>query len=175
MLPESATKLLKSTRFLHLATSYQDVPHVSLMNYTFYQDNGDDYVIITTPANTTKYHNIKHNHRVSMLVHDWISAKPDDGNSSSGTSTGRRNSLYDLITNLNKTQLSSVSVMVDGEAEIVPESDGRHKFYHSLHMNNQNIDTQQLDNYVKADTTELIVVKVTGCKITDTDNNVVEY
>lgn len=170
MLPESATNLLKSTKFLHLGTSYNDKPHVSLMNYTFYQKDGTEYIIITTPKNSTKYENLKQNNQVSILVHDWISAKSEDDETPK-----RRNSLLEFITNLNKAEISSVSVMIDGVAEIVPVEDSRHHFFKSLHLNNENIDSQQIDNYVKTDMNELVLIKVGGCKITDTDGNVEQY
>lgn len=168
MLPESAIKLLKSTRFLHLATTHNDFPHVSLMNYTFYQANGEDYVIITTPRDTTKYNNIKHNHRVSMLVHDWVSAKTEEDQP-------RRNSLFELITNLNKAELNSVSVMLTGEAQIIGEADEKYTFLKSLHLNNDTIDPDQIEYYVRDDGNELVLISLKSCKITDTHNKIEEY
>lgn len=171
MLPQSVVKLLKSTRFLHLATCSDNVPHVSLMNYTFYQDNGENYIIVTTPVDTTKYQNILNNNKVSMLVHDWMQSKTEEDNGDGK----RRNSLYEMITNLNKTEISSVSVMIDGEASIIDPNNKNYKLLKSLHLNNETIDQSQIDNYVRDDTNALILVNINKCKITDTNNNVEEY
>lgn len=173
MLPETAVKLLKRTRFLHLATSYQDFPHVTLMNYTYYQEGDTEFIIITTPKDSTKYENISHNSRVSMLVHDWISSKSEAEDTNG--EPRRRNSLFELITNLNKSEMSSISIMINGSAQIIDKEDAKYKFYKSLHLNNDTIEPQQLDSYVKDDSNELILIKVIGCKISDSDNNVEQY
>lgn len=172
MLPEAATKLLKSTKFLHLATTHNDFPHISLMNYTFYQEGDVDYVIITTPRDSIKYENMINNPKVSMLVHDWVSSRNDDDKEPK-----RRNSLFELITNLNKTELNSVSVMINGDATVISsqEDESRYKFLKSLHLNNDSIDPEQIDHYVKDDTNELILISLNSCKITDTNNRIQEY
>lgn len=172
MLPETAVKLLKRTRFLHLATSYQDCPHVTLMNYTYYQEGDKEFIIITTQKDSTKYENISHNNKVSMLVHDWTSSKSEEDTSAEPK---RRNSLFELITNLNKTEMSSISIMINGSAQIIDKQDAKYNFYKSLHLNNDTIEQHQIDSYVKDDSNELILIQVTGCKISDTDNNVEQY
>lgn len=173
ILPESVTSLLKSTRFVHLATCQNNIPHVSLMNYTYYRDSETDYIIITTPKNTTKYENILANPNVSLLVHDWISAKASTEEPAS--SQGRRNSLYELLTNLNRTEISSVSVMITGRAEILNQSLPKFEFYKSLHSNNSLIDQTQAKNYIECADNALVIISVISCKVTDTDNNIEEY
>ncbi|KAL7665149.1 Pyridoxamine 5'-phosphate oxidase putative domain-containing protein [[Candida] zeylanoides] len=175
MLPESVTSLLDSTRYVHLATCQNNVPHVSLMNYTYLRDSDGDKIIITTPKNTTKFENIQANPHVSLLVHDWISAKTNkEKDGADANSSGRRNSLYELLTNLNKTEYSSVSVMLTGEAAIIDPQEEKYGFYRSLHLNNSSIDPEQAKNWVDCDTA-LVVITIVGCKVTDTDNNIEEY
>lgn len=172
-LPNSVTKLLNSTRYVHLATCLHDIPHVSLMNYTYYHGN-EDYVIVTTPKGTTKYENMTANPNVSLLLHDWMSAKTTTDDPSEATGK-RRNSLYEFLTNLNKTEISRVSVMINGKAEEIAVDSENYNFYKSLHLNNSSIDQVQAENYIKDGNTALFVIKIDQCKVTDTENNVQEY
>lgn len=177
-LPESVLNLLNSSRFIHLATCLNNKPHVSLMNYTFFHKGDDNIIIISTPRKTTKYQNMVSNPNVSILIHDWISVK---GNSDvlqdESLSRRRSNSLFELLANFNKNELSRVSVMLDGQARILDESkdSGDFNFYKSLHLNNQKIDHNQVKNYIEDNENALIIINITGCKVTDTDNNVEEY
>ncbi|KAK6460377.1 hypothetical protein DFJ63DRAFT_315670 [Scheffersomyces coipomensis] len=175
-LPQSVTNLLKTGRFIHLATSYKDFPHVSLMNYTYYHTEGNDYIIISTPTCTTKYNNILQNPNISILVHDWISVKNgSEAETGEPVSSKRRNSLYELLANLNKNELSRVSVMINGKAEVIKEDNEKHDFYKSLHLNNAKIDEVQSKNYIEDKDNAIVLITIESCKVTDTDNNVVEY
>ena len=125
-LPESVLNLLNSSRFIHLATCLDNKPHVSLMNYVC--SSGDDnVVIVSTPRKTTKFENMLSNPNVSLLIHDWISVKNTAGQSLEEPSASpKRNSLYELLANFNRNELSRVSVMLDGEAKILDKTvDGR--------------------------------------------------
>lgn len=103
-----------------------------------------------------------------MLVHDWVSAKTEEDQP-------RRNSLFELITNLNKAELNSVSVMLTGEAQIIGEADEKYTFLKSLHLNNDTIDPDQIEYYVRDDGNELVLISLKSCKITDTHNKIEEY
>lgn len=158
-----------------MGTSHNDVPHVSLMNYTYYNKGDESYIIFTTPKDTTKYRNILLNPNVSLLVHDWISAKNTDLEQAPA-GTGRRNSLFELLANMNKAEISSVSVMMTGKAEVVSSDDAeRHAFYKSLHLNNSLIDKVQSQNYIEDDKNALFVVKISACQVTDTNDNIQQY
>lgn len=177
-LPESVTNLLKSSRFLHLATCSANIPHVSLMNYTYYHAGDGDYLIISTPKTTTKYENIVANDNVSVLFHDWISAKNDAPEKSADSEASpRRNSLYEILANINKSELSRVSVMISGKARILSRdvAGDQYEFYQSLHLNNTKIDEVQAKNYIECADNALVVIKIEGVKVTDTDNNIAEY
>lgn len=177
-LPESVLNLLNSSRFIHLATCLDNKPHVSLMNYTFVRQGDDNVVIVSTPRKTTKFENMLSNPNVSLLIHDWISVKNTAGQSLEEPSASpKRNSLYELLANFNRNELSRVSVMLDGEAKILDKTvDGRvFDFYKSLHLNNSKIDHAQVKNYIENDDNALIIIRITNCKVTDTDNNVELY
>lgn len=167
-LPNSVTSLLKEKHFLHLATCWDNKPHVSLMNYTYISKNNSHYIVLSTPKNTTKYANITKNPRVSVLVHDWIKSNPEEG--------GRRNSLYELLTNINRAEMTnSVSVMLDGDAQVLNSECSDYEFWKSLHLNSGFKDDIQAANYLTSDDNALILVTIEACKVTDAKNNVELY
>lgn len=170
-LPDSVVKLLKSKRFVHLATCWDNVPHVSLMNYTYFSDKGHDHIIISTPTCTTKYKNIVSNPNVSLLVHDWVASNP----TSNEEKSGRRNSLFELLTNINKSEISSVSVMLDGNAKVVDKNSKEYEFLKSVHLNNSFIDEVQAQNYITKDDNALVLITIKSCKVTDSNDNVQLY
>lgn len=178
VLPDSVTTLLKSTRFVHLATSVNDIPHVTLMNYTYYHDNDGptDVIIMSTPRNTTKFTNLQTNPNVSLLVHDWISAKESAPSSSSNDQPPRRNSLYEMLANINKNEISRVSVMILGKAQVMSPDDPKFSLYKSLHLNNNKIDLLQAKNYIEDDVENaLVVIAIDQVKVTDTEGNIEVY
>jgi hypothetical protein len=143
------------------------------MNYTYFHKDNDDYIILTTPKNSKKYENMITNANVSLLVHDWMSAKASERPESS--SSERRNSLYELLANINKNEISRVSVMLMGTAQVIEPSNESYKFYRSLHANNERIDQVQADNYIKCGDNALFLIKIDNCKVTDTNNKIEEY
>lgn len=170
-IPDSVTNLIKSTRYVHLATCLDNTPHISLMNYTYYKDGEEDLIIISTPKGTTKYKNMIGNPQVSLLIHDWISAKTTDESGS----PKRRNSLYELLMDLNKSETSRVSVMLTGKAELLTPDSPRYGFFRSMHLNNCFIDQTQAKNYIESDKNALFIIHILHCKITDTEDNIEEY
>lgn len=170
-LPEHVTKLLKSKRYVHLATCNANVPHASLMNYTFYSKNGKPYFIITTPRDTTKYRNIEANENVSLLIHDWVAGDEELA------PTGRRNSLYELLANMNKAEIRSISLMLNGRAQILDPStqEEDYKFYKSLHLNNGLVDEAQAETFILNEGNSVVLIAVDLCQITDTNNTVKTY
>lgn len=67
-LPTEILSLLKSENFCFLATSYQDHPHVSLMNFTYLEDEG--LIIISSRRDTTKVSHIRKNPDVAVLLYN---------------------------------------------------------------------------------------------------------
>ncbi|BFZ62058.1 hypothetical protein YB2330_003137 [Saitoella coloradoensis] len=125
-LPAEVISCLKNARYLHLGTSYEDIPHVSLMNYTYvpagealpYETN--DCVIMTSTRDTKKFFNLHFNPRVSLLVHDWTTTRQSlTGPSSPGSTSDAHSSLASLLLNLNAAALSSISATLNGRAEIL--------------------------------------------------------
>ncbi len=66
-MPVEIERLLKTENFCFLATSYQDCPHVCLMNFTYLAD--EELIILSSREDTTKVNHIKKNPDVSLLLY----------------------------------------------------------------------------------------------------------
>jgi nitroimidazol reductase NimA-like FMN-containing flavoprotein (pyridoxamine 5'-phosphate oxidase superfamily) len=78
-LPQEVVQCLENARFLHLATCSDNVPHVSLMNYTYLPSSPHSrspVIIMTTNPASKKMNNLASNPNVSLLVHDCTSPSP---------------------------------------------------------------------------------------------------
>lgn len=138
------------------------------MNYTYYSKDNTHYIVLSTPKDTTKYANMSRNPRVSVLVHDWIKSNKEEGD--------RRNSLYELLTNINRAEMTnSVSVMLDGNAKILSEDDSDFEFWKLLHLNSGFKDDIQAVNYLTCGDNALVLITIEACKVTDSKNNVELY
>ncbi|CRK39460.1 hypothetical protein BN1708_001667 [Verticillium longisporum] len=81
-LPQDVIQCLENARFtraralqLHLATCTDDVPNVSLMNYTYLPSSpfsAAPIIAMTTNPASRKTTNLLSNPNVSLLVHDWV-------------------------------------------------------------------------------------------------------
>jgi nitroimidazol reductase NimA-like FMN-containing flavoprotein (pyridoxamine 5'-phosphate oxidase superfamily) len=72
-LPPEVVQCLENARFLHLATCSDNMPHVSLMNYTYLPSSPYSrapVIIMTTNLASKKMNNLASNPNVSLLVHD---------------------------------------------------------------------------------------------------------
>jgi len=130
-LPNEVVTCLQNARFLHLATCEQNVPHVSLMNYTYLPShpfpnstilpNGPTIVMTTNPV-SKKTSNLLSNPHVSLLVHDWVSTRPPSTATSDrerSPTGGPRSSLAAMLMQMNSTAVSSISATINGEARVL--------------------------------------------------------
>ncbi len=60
-------ELLETEKLCFLATSYQDDPHVCLMNFTYLP--GEEMIIMSSRADTTKMQHIAKNPAVAVLLY----------------------------------------------------------------------------------------------------------
>lgn len=67
-IPAEIVKLLQRENFCILATSYQDHPHVSLMNFT-YKDE-EELIVLSSREDTIKVKNINNNPEVALLFYN---------------------------------------------------------------------------------------------------------
>ncbi|KAK9473676.1 uncharacterized protein V1510DRAFT_413574 [Dipodascopsis tothii] len=168
-LPQEVITCLKSARFLHLATSHRDYPHVSLMNYAYigkgeagpYED--DACVVMSSDRQTQKFNNIKNNPKVSLLVHDWVPKQTE-------TPTVGSAGLAQLLRSMNEAELSRISVTLNGYAS-VPAGEEAAFFKQRLLESS----TEDARKYIDADNTAIVVVKIISARITDVENNIVNW
>ncbi|KAK4649027.1 hypothetical protein QC763_115340 [Podospora pseudopauciseta] len=151
-LPTEVVQCLENARFLHLATCHDNVPHVSLMNYTYlpsspYGNNLPEIVMTTNPA-SKKMNNLAANPNVSLLVHDWVSHRPTTTSQSRRLSNGHSparadppSSLAALLFNLNTSAVSSISATINGSARLVERGSEEEKYYQNIHLANNTFDS----------------------------------
>lgn len=78
-LPPEVVQCLENARFLHLATCFDNIPHVSLMSYTYLPSSPFSrapVIVMTTNPASKKMNNLSANPNVSLLVHDCMSPSP---------------------------------------------------------------------------------------------------
>ena len=141
------------------------------MNYTYLPHSpwtAYPTVVMTTPLDSKKTHNMLRNSRVSLLVHDWVTHRPPtltpqtsfkDANghkeneeriepngasraspSASSPPPLQRSSLASLLVALNSSALSSISVTIDGTASLVPATTEEEQWFKERHLANNTFD-----------------------------------
>lgn len=156
-LPEEVITCLQNARFLHLATSSDNVPHVALMNYTYLPStpySSQPTIIMTTPPSSRKTHNLEDNPRVSLLVHDWVSHRPptlgQPGRSPSPTRPNPRSgSLAELLLGMNTASLSRISTTINGRARILPAGSEEEAWCKTQHLANNTFGPSE-DSYASS-------------------------
>ncbi|KYK57890.1 hypothetical protein DCS_04903 [Drechmeria coniospora] len=141
-MPSEVVQCLENARFLHLATCTDNIPHVSLMNYTYLASSPYStrpLIVMTTNPASRKMTSIVANPNVSLLVHDWVSHRPPtQSRRPSGGSPGpdHRSSLASLLLNLNTSAMSSISATIGGSARLAPCGSEEEKYYFEKHLEN---------------------------------------
>lgn len=138
---------------LHLATCTNNIPHVSLMNYTYLPSHPftsetlrpGPVIIMTTNPSSKKTINLVQNPNVSLLAHDWVSSRPpnitDRERSPVGARTGR-SSLANMLMNMNSAAVSSISATINGSARVLESGTEEEKWCKQQHLDNNTFDTQ---------------------------------
>lgn len=83
-LPQEVVDLLNISKLCFLATVSGNEPHLSLMNFTYYQP--DEVLIFTTRRNTKKFQQIQDCSNVAVLAHDFPHLAQDASSPNSGYS-----------------------------------------------------------------------------------------
>ncbi|SCV05128.1 LANO_0H00650g1_1 [Lachancea nothofagi CBS 11611] len=203
-LPEHVLSLLKTSKYLHLATCSKPecIPSLSLMNYTYispdrvYAPEGTEhsstdkchYIIMATQRNTEKYENIIQNPQVSVLIHDWVTAKKLSLRKSSMSNTptpsepvqaepaqtqnpDHPSRLLNLLQELNQSELSQMSATLRGHAEHLDASSDEFNYYEQ-ELLKQNPDARV---YTRGENVSVVKVKLVNAKVSDRDNNTKFY
>ncbi|KAK0628223.1 hypothetical protein B0T17DRAFT_504922 [Bombardia bombarda] len=150
-LPPEVVQCLENARFLHLATCNDNIPHVSLMNYTYLPNSPYSdlpIIVMTTNPDSKKMNNLVANPHVSLLVHDWVSHRPSTtqqrrmSGGAASPNPEQRSSLASLLFNLNTSAVSSISATINGAARLVDSSSQEESFYRQKHLENNTFDTE---------------------------------
>lgn len=191
-LPEEVIHCLENARFLHLATSQNDSPHVSLMKYTYLPAtpfSNSPTIIMTTPPSSRKTLNLESNPRVSLLVHDWVSHRPPTLSSSpnanqdsiSPPSEQHRSSLANLLLGLNTASLSRISVSLNGTAQFLQSGSEEEAWCKAKHKENNTFDEAPQPNlfesggpeeggagcYIEGEEVRVVLVQIRDGRISD--------
>ncbi|SCU97459.1 LAME_0F19746g1_1 [Lachancea meyersii CBS 8951] len=208
-LPEHVLTLLKTSKYLHLATCSKPecIPSVSLMNYTYISpdrvytpksspasssvatsNKKCHYIIMATQKNTEKYENIIQNPQVSVLIHDWVTAKKLSLRKSSMSNTptpaestqdsseqppsaDHPSRLLNLLQELNQSELSQMSATLRGYAEHLDSFSDEFNYYEQ-ELLKANPDARV---YTRGENVSVVKVKLVNAKVSDNENNTKFY
>ncbi|CAR27554.1 hypothetical protein ZYGR_0N00350 [Zygosaccharomyces rouxii] len=190
--PPHLFELIKTSKYVHVATCSKDcIPTISLMNYIYVpigksyekgEDGADkDYIVFATLTNTEKYRNICDNPKVSLLFHDWITAKnlsvrkhslsqsptPDNNDETQE----HPSKLLNLLQELNQAELFQMSANLRGSASVVNPSSDESKYYKDLLLR-VNPDAHV---FIQHANTVVVKVQIESAKVSDTENNTKVY
>ncbi|PUU86189.1 pyridoxamine 5'-phosphate oxidase family protein [Halanaerobium sp.] len=65
-IPEEIKNLLENKNLCTMATTWEDKPYLSLMNFTYLES--ENKIILSSRKNSRKYYNIQKNKNISLLV-----------------------------------------------------------------------------------------------------------
>lgn len=190
--PPHLSELIRTSKYVHVATcSKECIPTISLMNYIYVPvdkrygvgkdvDNKDS-IVFATLTNTEKYRNICDNPKVSLLFHDWITAKnlsvrkhslsqSTDADDNGGTQE-HPSKLLNLLQELNQAELFQMSANLRGSASIVDPSSDESKYYKDLLLR-VNPDAHV---FIQHNDTVIVKVQIEYAKVSDTENNTKVY
>ncbi|EPX72837.1 pyridoxamine 5'-phosphate oxidase [Schizosaccharomyces octosporus yFS286] len=162
-LPVQVKRCLGSSKYIQLATCFQDQPHSSLMTFTYVPAGqalpyeADDCIILTTGENSKKTFNISSNPRVSLLVHDWTTNRQEADQDAS--------SLCSLLYKMNQAQCSTTSVSLNGLATILPRGSEEEMFFRNKHIHTN--DQGSTKQYVESEGFRVVKVKLQSARISD--------
>jgi len=198
-LPEEVVNCLENARFLHLATSQNDTPHVSLMKYTYLPStpfSQSPTIIMTTPLSSQKTLNLQSNPKVSLLVHDWISHRPPTlsgsppgrGVSPIARAEERSSSLASLLLGLNTASLSRISVSLNGTATFLQPGSEEEAWCKTKHKENNTFGEEEgvpfgtatgseggAGNYIEGEEVKVVLVRIRDGRISDWRETVKDF
>lgn len=175
-LTPSVMNLLSRSSLLHLATCADNVPHVSLMNYTFIEPNEDDssnnisllknsrnLILVATPKNTQKFENLQKNGKCSILIHDWVT----------NSNQANDNNVLKLLYSINQSEVGDLSVTLDGHVVkfLLDSKSDEYEFFKNLHLKKNPF----AKAFIEGDNVALILIQIDESKVSDTNNKVEKF
>lgn len=165
--PDTVRQLLKNSSFLHLATCEDNIPHVSLMNYTFIEGSTDyssdkDLILITTPTKTKKFQNLESNNKCSILIHDWIT-----------NNNANENNVLNFLQNINQTEIGDKSVTLHGHVikYILDPSSESYEYFKKIHLEKH----PNAKCFIEGDNIAFLLIKIDESQVADSNNHVENF
>jgi len=177
---------------LHLATCHDQIPHISLMNYTYLPSTpytSFPVIIMTTNPESKKTDNLIANPRVSLLVHDWVSHRPptrnpDPDRAGSPPPEAARSSLASLLLSMNTSAMSRISATINGDTRILETGSEEEKWCKQMHLDNNTFRSEHPEelfstsphgttgdggrgHFIEGEAVRVVVVKIRDGRIAD--------
>jgi hypothetical protein len=164
------------------------------MSYTYLAStpfSAGPTIIMTTPPSSRKTAYLLSNPKVSLLVHDWVSARPPtltsagSGDAQPSTSPEGQNraatGLASLLYGINSAALSRISVSINGTASLLPQGSEQETWCKLRHRENNTFgeavdaeDAIERDGdgggagwYIEGREVRVVVVKLKDGRISD--------
>ena len=149
-LPTCVVKMLHSARLCTLATSNDLSPHLSLMNFSYYQE--DEVIILTTQRATKKFDMISNNPEVALLIND-----------------------FPMLLDEEKKQLGgrTGSITLNGWAEALDDNNPSCNKYRNIHLSNKN--NKDYAQFIQGPDIAVIVVRINSARICDIHDKVIHW
>ena len=161
-LPHHVVRLLNASQLCFLSTSYGNDPHLSLMNFTYYQE--EELVIMCTKRDTKKFRQIVKSNTVALLIHDFPHLKLDD--------------TADDVAAVADAKGQTYSITLNGVAE-VPQGEFAEKL-RTIHLNNNPTYSDFIKKNPNKSTGEcpspaVLVVRITSARLCNFKDKVVHW
>lgn len=141
-LPQEAVNILSISKLCHLATCTDNEPHLSLMNFTYYQS--DEVIILCTRRNTKKYFQLLNCKKVAILVHDFPHIETE--------------SQYN----------QTFSITLNGIVSLMQDNDDSSMKYRNIHL----IKNPKYEQFIVGNDIAVIIVKIDTARICDITDKV---
>jgi hypothetical protein len=130
----------------------------------------DAVVVLATKRDTQKYENISNNPNVSLLVHDWVTARTlgQSGSGGSQANASGAPGLSQFLQQLNQAELSSVSATLDGHATLVKGDEA--EFFRMKHLHRNSREARCF-----IEDAEIVLVRICSATVANLQNQVETY
>lgn len=163
------------------------------MNYTFLQSTPftkEPVIIMTTTPTSRSAYNLASNPNVSLLLHDWVSAKRTSINVGQERTRDisppppASFSLSQLMLRLNRAAFAQISVTIDGTAQFLQPGDEAESWYRDQHVRNHrmNDDAESGEagdggkgRYVEAQEVRVVLIPIQGIRVSDSRGGIKDY
>ena len=144
-MPKIIVDILNASRLAFLATTQDDSPHLSLMNFTYYQQ--EESIIISTRRDTKKFKQIQENPKIALLIHDFPHLDGTEGDDRCGR---------------------SFSITMNGTAKIIDAGDVRDLKYRQIHQ----LSNPDYKQFIVGESIAIIVLQIEKARCCDINDKV---